>query len=128
MESTTETVIDTIQNLLSAIRQDQQKPALQRHVTEITNVLDRIVTRGLATTRTTSSTRLKNRCERVIRSLEECNSRLVNMAENLVGQTGLAEKSFKQTLASVAFDTAKTTKALVRAVEEAETDGGDDLL
>ncbi len=113
-------VIDTVQQLLHSIKAPTSKQGtLTIESFEINEVVDKIVEATSVSMEQSRHYKLKEHGRWVLDSLSESSRRMKNISNDKQGKPDdYPDKQFKQRLAGVAFDIAKSTKELVKTVEE----------
>ncbi|CAN3357773.1 hypothetical protein DICA2_C14136 [Diutina catenulata] len=122
LEHHTDQVISTIQSLLSAIKKpDATRGELRQNSQAIAEVISQMTEATNTSMNQTRNASLKEHGSWVVRSLEDCETRMKVLCKPSADKTDAdyADKNFKQRLAGISFDIAKCTKELVKTVEEA---------
>lgn len=122
LEHQTVQVISTIQDLLSAIkRPDATKGVLRENSGAISEVIKQMTEATNTSMNQTRNYQLREHGSWVVKSLEDCNHRMTALCKQKKESDDLefADRHFKQRLAGISFDIAKSTKELVKTVEEA---------
>lgn len=122
LEHHTDQVILTIQLLLLAIKKpDATRGELRQNSQAIAEVISQMTEATNTLMNQTRNALLKEHGLWVVRSLEDCETRMKVLCKPLADKTDAdyADKNFKQRLAGISFDIAKCTKELVKTVEEA---------
>lgn len=122
LEYQTVQVISTIQDLLSAIKKpDATRGDLRVNSKAISEVISQMTEATNTSMNQTRNHQLKEHGSWVVKSLEDCNHRMLVLCKPIAEKQDLdfADKNFKQRLAGISFDIAKCTKELVKTVEEA---------
>ncbi|KFH70808.1 hypothetical protein MVEG_03656 [Podila verticillata NRRL 6337] len=130
LETQTESIVSSIQNLLTSLRSSSDHEDIldaSDHITKIVDQVIRMTRLTLGSPQASSApqaTELRNQGEMVLEDLENSLDLLIEMKEQLEAEPELAHsssadaKSVKQKLASASFDIAKYTKELVSLIED----------
>ncbi len=120
LEHQTTNTITTIQTLLQSVRAaGSTVGVLNDEAKDIINVVTQMVEATSVVMEQTENIRLKEHGRWVLQTLADCSKRMDILVKNSgKGEDRLPDKSFKQRLAGLAFDIAKSTKELVKTVEE----------
>ncbi|GME89746.1 unnamed protein product [[Candida] boidinii] len=122
LEHQTVQVISAIQTLLESIRDSKATRGLLRSgATEIITVVKQMAEGTTTLMNQSRYAESMGHARYVVDSLEDCVSRMEALynAETDKTDNNYADKSFKQRSAGIAFDVARSTKELVKTVEEA---------
>ncbi|KAL2707186.1 Protein SPA2 [Kluyveromyces marxianus] len=128
LEYQTMDVINTIQSLLSSIKQPNSTAGeLRTESNAINQVIRQMVEATSVSMNQSRNSHLKEHGSWVVQSLDDCRRRMTVLChlkpdgeiKSYEGDEEFADKHFKQRLAGIAFDVAKCTKELVKTVEEA---------
>lgn len=122
LETQAEGIVESIQSLLSRIRADGDMQALRNHVTNITNVVARVVDNTQTAMAQDGNDKLRERGDWIVANLSGCSDKMTAMSEEGEPVDGPADKEFRGRLAALAFDLARETKDLVRTVEEIDNE------
>lgn len=120
LEEKTVTVIDSIQNLLTGIRDNAKMDLLRRRVVSITSSVDFMVEATGTSMKQSRNWLLKDKASYILQNLADCSQRISNLeidSEHLSADDH-PDRHLKQRLAGISFDMAKCTKELVKTVEE----------
>lgn len=118
LEEKTVGVIDSIQSLLTGIRDNEIMETLRPHIDNITVSVDKMIE---ATGSMISNNRqLNNKGSYILANLTDCSQRMTNLKtdSNHLEELDHPDRHLKQRLAGISFDMAKCTKELVKTVEE----------
>ncbi|KAG0333843.1 component of the polarisome, partial [Podila horticola] len=130
LETQTESIVSSIQNLLTSLRSSSDHEDIldaSDHITKIVDQVIRMTRLTLGSPQASSApqaTELRNQGDMVLEDLENSLDLLIEMKEQLEAEPELAHsssadaKSVKQKLASASFDIAKYTKELVSLIED----------
>lgn len=118
-EQTSETV-DSIQSLLSGIRDNEKVLELKPKVQQISVLVRRMLEATGSSMAQTRNWLLRDKGSFILQNLADCSSRMEALYDELDRLDGQehAKRQLKQRLAGVSFDMAKSTKELVKTVEE----------
>lgn len=118
-EQTSETV-DSIQSLLSGIRDNEKVVDLKPKVQQISVLVRRMLEATGSSMAQTRNWLLRDKGSFILQNLGDCSSRMEALYDELdrLDAEGHAKRQLKQRLAGVSFDMAKSTKELVKTVEE----------
>lgn len=122
LETQAEGIVESIQSLLSRIRADGDMQALRNHVTNITDVVARVVDNTHTAMAQDGNDKLRERGDWIVANLSGCSDKMTAMSEEGEPVDGPADKEFRGRLAALAFDLARETKDLVRTVEEIDNE------
>lgn len=122
LETQAEGIVESIQSLLSRIRADGDMQALRNHVTNITDVVARVVDNTQTAMAQDGNNKLRERGDWIVANLSGCSDKMTAMSEEGEPVDGPADKEFRGRLAALAFDLARETKDLVRTVEEIDNE------
>ncbi|KAJ5888377.1 hypothetical protein N7495_008418 [Penicillium taxi] len=129
VEDQTDGMVQNIQSLVASIRADQSLSIVETHLSAIDNVVAKVVSaiEQLAHERSGDVT-LRERCEPIIQTLDECRSRLMNTAAE-GHETGSPEqlREVINHLPPIAFEIARQTKELVSRLESLALGEDDDF-
>lgn len=121
LEHQTVDVISTIQTLLASIKKPESTRGMLRDSAKDIGVVVGQMTEATNTSMSqTRNVQLREHGRWVVQNLEDCGRRMEILcgASNKSSDAEYADKNFKQRLAGVVFDIAKSTKELVKSVEE----------
>lgn len=126
LEHQTVKVISTIQTLLTSIKATEStKGELRSGALAIDSVVSQMVEATSISMNQSRNAPLKDHGAWVVTSLTDAGTRMMNLCSKDIDSEAedddseYADKHFKQRLAGIAFDVAKSTKELVKSVEEA---------
>lgn len=128
LEHQTVQVISTIQSLLTSIKEpNSTKGNLRNEANAINQVIAQMSAATSTSMNQSRNANLKKHGSWVVQSLKDCGRRMTTLCQlksdgkfqHEEGDDDYADKQFKQRLAGLAFDVAKSTKELVKTVEEA---------
>lgn len=104
LENQTESIVESIQSLLTLIRGETTLPTLHDHVEPIATVVAAVVA-------ATRATPLRDRAAWIVDNLATCREKMLAMAgEAEEDEQGKITKGYKSRLAGLAFDMARETK------------------
>uniref|UniRef100_A0A060SWR0 ARAD1A07238p n=1 Tax=Blastobotrys adeninivorans TaxID=409370 RepID=A0A060SWR0_BLAAD len=120
LEEQTVAVIESIQSLLTGIRDNSIMGQLRPHIGKITVSVDQMIEATGNSMKQTKNWQLKDKGEYILANLADCSQRLTNIMVDTehLNHEDHPEKYLKQRLAGILFDMAKCTKELVKTVEE----------
>lgn len=120
LEEQTVAVIESIQSLLTGIRDNSIMGKLRPHIGKITVSVDQMIEATGNSMKQTKNWLLKDKGEYILANLADCSQRLTNIMVDTehLNHEDHPEKYLKQRLAGILFDMAKCTKELVKTVEE----------
>lgn len=118
-EQTSETV-DSIQSLLSGIRDNEKVVELKPKVRQISILVRKMLDATGTSMAQTRNWLLRDKGSFILQNLGDCSSRMDALYDELdrLDDENQAKRQLKQRLAGVSFDMAKSTKELVKTVEE----------
>lgn len=125
LETQTVAVIESIQALLTGIRGKATYHEVRHSIFTTTYCVHPVIDATSRSMTQTRNWRLKDLGQYIVESLNSCCERmqaLYDDSESLDENGGVPDRQFKQRLAGIAFDTARCTKELVKAVEEVSLD------
>ncbi|ODV88557.1 hypothetical protein CANCADRAFT_32120 [Tortispora caseinolytica NRRL Y-17796] len=117
LEEITVVVVESIQDLLTVIRQNLKYPELSGKVHSILKMVRDMITHSQEALNESHNAAFKSHAGWIIKSLEDCCTRM-NDIDVSATQKDRSDMQFQQRLAGVSFDLAKTMKELVRIVDE----------
>ncbi|ANB13803.1 Spa2p [Sugiyamaella lignohabitans] len=120
LEEQTATAIDSIQSLLTAIKDGSSLYVLRHNMLDIIKLVDITVVATSTSMKQTKNWLLKDKGSYILENLRDCSQRMAQLQEetkNIDGDSN-PDRQVKQRLAGIAFDMAKFTKELVKTVEE----------
>lgn len=110
METQSSALVNSIQNLLAAIRTGSQTPALNEHLSEVIAIGSSIV----AVSTNSLPRNLRGEGDGLLRDLVGNTNKLSEAQEMAKQQGGGFEKGVRQQIASASFGVAKALKALMK--------------
>lgn len=122
LETQTEGIVESIQKLLQSIRADEDIRTLRQHVSDITNVVTKVVDNTELAMAQDGNDKLRERGDWIVANLSECTNKMAATSGEDEPLGGPADKEFRGRLAALAFDLARETKNLVRTVEEIDNE------
>ncbi|KAJ5232152.1 hypothetical protein N7468_005108 [Penicillium chermesinum] len=129
VEDQTDSMVQSIQALVEAIRSEQGLHNVETHVSAISDVVGRVVsaTEGLIHDRS-HDVALRETSEPYVHVLDECRGRLMNtVAEGHHAASPEALREVTNQLPPIAFELARQNKELVQRLESLSLGGDDDF-
>jgi hypothetical protein len=120
LEEKTVGVIDSIQSLLTGIRDNEIMSILRPHIDNITSSVNKMIEATGTSMNQTRNWQLKDKGQYILANLSDCSQRMANLRTDSdhLDQQDHPDRHLKQRLAGISFDMAKCTKELVKTVEE----------
>lgn len=120
LESQTAAVVGSIQNLLTGIKGSANYGKVRQDVLTTTDCVRPVIDATSRSMTQTRNWRLKDLGQYIVESLGSSCERMAALHESSLQHedSALPDRHLKQRLASIAFDIAKSTKELVKIVEE----------
>lgn len=102
--------MESIQALLTSIRSDGVMEVLRRQIGDIALVVGKVVNSTEASMSQSGNITLRERGDWIVKKLEDCRKKMLDMSEQGKGVEGPPQKDFKAKLAGLAFDMAREIK------------------
>ncbi|KAA8915884.1 hypothetical protein TRICI_001977 [Trichomonascus ciferrii] len=120
LEEKTVGVIDSIQSLLTGIRDNEIMSILRPHIDNITSSVNKMIEATGTSMNQTRNWQLKDKGQYILANLSDCSQRMANLRTDSdhLDEHDHPDRHLKQRLAGISFDMAKCTKELVKTVEE----------
>ncbi|KKY18051.1 putative cell polarity [Phaeomoniella chlamydospora] len=128
LEDQTSILVQSIQSLVNSIRAEDDMKIIRGYMNAIANVVGKVVSSTEAGMREpNASPLLREKAEPVIRSLADCEARLLDAStESETLQNPMQMKEFTNRLPPLAFEIARETKELVQRLDTIDGDDDDD--
>lgn len=109
--------MQTIQNLLAALRLPQQNGEVYAIISSIVKIVATITELSKATCQTSVGYPYRNECEPALNQLTKCSQRLSMIQAKYFARGATATATAKRDLAKEAYEIAKFTKELINLFE-----------
>ncbi|GAN05354.1 cell polarity protein [Mucor ambiguus] len=117
LKTETDHIVQTIQNLLAALRLPQQNGEAHSIITALLKIVATISELSKATCQTTQGYRYRNECDPVLNQLGQCSQRISMIQTKYFARGAMATANAKRDLAKEAYEVAKFTKELITLFE-----------
>ncbi|KAG1048132.1 hypothetical protein G6F43_009456 [Rhizopus delemar] len=117
LKSETDTIVQTVQNLLSALRLPQPNDKVYTHISTLVKIVSTITELARSTCSYPSGYAYSSTCTPILNELSQCSQRLGVMQIKHFGPETTASASVKRDLAKEAYEIAKYTKELINLFE-----------
>lgn len=124
LKTETDNIVQTIQNLLGALRLTQQNGEVHTIITSIVRIVLTISDLSKATCQSsTAGYAYRQRCEPLLNQLGNCSERLKMIQGKYFVRGATATANVKRDLAKEAYEIAKLTKELINLFESSPAAG-----
>lgn len=117
LKTETDNIVQTIQNLLAALRLPQQNGEVHAIISSIVKIVATISELSKATCQTSAGYPYRNECEPILSQLGKCSQRLSMIQNKFFSRGATATATAKRDLAKEAYEIAKFTKELINLFE-----------
>lgn len=117
MKNETDTIVHTVQSLLSALRIPQPNEKIYSIISTLVKIVSTISELSKSTCASPLGYNYSNACAPILNELESCSERLSTMQTKYFGVGATANATVKRELAKEAYEIAKYTKELIHLFE-----------
>ncbi|EPB89130.1 hypothetical protein HMPREF1544_03997 [Mucor circinelloides 1006PhL] len=117
LKTETDHIVQTIQNLLAALRLPQQNGEAHGIISTLLKIVATISELSKATCQTTQGYRYRKECDPVLNQLGQCSQRISMTQAKYFARGAMATANAKRDLAKEAYEVAKFTKELITLFE-----------
>ncbi|KAI7883812.1 uncharacterized protein EV154DRAFT_522467 [Mucor mucedo] len=117
LKTETDNIVQTIQNLLGALRLTQQNGEVHTIISSIVKIVATISELVKATCQSSSGYAYRHRCDPLLNQLSKCSERLTMIQGRYFVRGATATANAKRDLAKEAYEIAKITKELITLFE-----------
>ncbi|KAI8072205.1 uncharacterized protein B0P05DRAFT_549333 [Gilbertella persicaria] len=118
LKTETDLIVQTIQNLLAALRLPQQNGEAHMIITELVKIVTTIIELAKATCKTSLGYPYRSACDPILDQLFSCSRRIGVIQQQYFGRGASATAIAKRDLARESYEIAKFTKELIALFED----------